>query len=87
MVGGNLGTTAPEQPESAAVARTESYTGSRWLGRTEQSKASDLLPSKSTQKARAAQTIDTSESLSSYQQWQDGYASRILPKDLSHWVF
>ena len=68
------------------AARTESYTGSRWSGRTEQSKVTDLLKRGSMQEAKAAETIDVSESLASWQQRQDGYERQILPKDLSHFI-
>ena len=68
------------------AARTESYTGSRWLGRTEQSKVTDLLKSGTTQKAKAAETVDVSESLADYKARQGGYERRVAPRDVSHWM-
>ena len=68
------------------AARTESYTGSRWSGRTEQSKVTDLLKRGSMQEAKAAQMIDTSESLADYKARQQGYDRRVAPRDLSHFI-
>ena len=68
------------------AARTDPYTGSRWSSRTEQSKVTELLRRGSMQEAKAAETIDVSESLASWQQRQDGYERQILPKDLSHFI-
>ena len=48
------------------------YAGSRWSGRTEHSKVTDLLKRGSMQEAKAAETIDTSESLADYKARQQG---------------
>ena len=68
------------------AARTESYTGSRWSGRTEQSKVTDLLKRGSMQEAKAAETVDVSESMASWQQRQARYERRVAPRDVSHWI-
>ena len=68
------------------AARTDPYTGSRWSSRTEQSKVTELLRRGSMQEAKAAETIDTSESYADYKQRQAGYERRVSPRDVSHWI-
>ena len=67
-------------------ARGESYTGSRWTGRTEQSKVTEMpLAPGGFQLGRMSQTVWTGESLADWKTRQQGYERRVAPRDLSHW--
>ena len=67
------------------AARTETYAGSRWSGRTEQSKVTELSGSVF-QTGKMAQTVWTGESLPDYKARQAALERRVGPRDLSHWL-
>ena len=67
------------------AARTETYAGSRWSGRMEQSKVTELSGSVF-QTGKMAQTVWTGESLPDYKARQAALERRVGPRDLSHWL-
>ena len=68
-----------------SAARTGTYTGSRWSGRTEQSKVSALSGSVF-QTSKMAATVWMGENYQDYSARQAAMERRVAPKDLSHWM-